>query len=93
MHVISLVIELELPGGSLKEKRGIVKSILSRARNRFNVAAAEVANQDDRGSALIAFVTVSGDRGYARRQLEQVEDWLVTERPDLVVHFAEYEER
>ncbi len=93
MHVVSLILELELPTTSLKGKRGIVKSILARARNRFNVAAAEVANQDDWGTALIAFVTVSGDRGYARRLLEQLEEWLVRERPDLVVHYADYEER
>ncbi len=93
MHVISLVLELELPSTSLKGKRGIVKSILARARNRFNVAAAEVAYQDDWGTAMVAFVTVSGDRGYARHLLEQLEEWIVNERPDLQVQFAEYEER
>lgn len=93
MHVISLVLELDLPSTSLKGKRGIVKSILARTRNRFNVAAAEVAYQDDRGTALVAFVTVSGDRAYARRLLEQLEQWLVDERPDLQIQYADYEER
>ena len=93
MHVISLVLELELPSTSLKSKRGIVKSLLARARNRFNVAAAEVADQDDWGTALVAFVTVSGDRAYARRLLEQVEEWIVRERPDLPIRFVDYEER
>ena len=93
MHVFSLVIELELPCSSLKAKRGIVKSVIARARNRFNVAGAELANQDDWGTALLGFVTVSGDRTYARRLLEQLEEWLASERPDLPIHFADYEER
>ena len=93
MHVYSLLLELELPCNSLKEKRGIIKGIIARARNRFNVAGAEVASQDDWGTALLAFVTVSGDRSYARRLLEQLEEWMVSERPDLPIHFADYEER
>ena len=93
MHVFSLLIELELPCSSLKGKRGIIKSIIARARNRFNVAGAEVANQEDWGTAQLAFVTVSGDRGYARRLLEQLEEWIASERPDLPIHFVDYEER
>ena len=93
MHVYSLLLELELPCNSLKEKRGIIKGIIARARNRFNVAGAEVASQDDWETALLAFVTVSGDRAYARRLLEQLEEWIVSERPDLPIHFVEYEER
>ncbi|HEU0265835.1 MAG TPA: DUF503 family protein, partial [Geobacterales bacterium] len=38
MHVATLTLQLYLPSRTLKEKRSIVKSILARARNRFNVA-------------------------------------------------------
>jgi uncharacterized protein YlxP (DUF503 family) len=93
MHVFAAQIELHLPSRSLKGKRGIVKSIIGRARQRFNVAAAEVGRADDPEFARLGFVTVSGTRQLARQLLEQVEDWLYTERPDLDIIAAELEER
>ncbi len=93
MHVYSALLHLHLPSNSLKGKRGIVKSILSRARNRFNVASAEVDLQDVHGSAHLAFVTVNENRVNARRILEQLEDWLVEERPDVEVVDFLIEER
>lgn len=93
MHVCSAVFHLHLPSRSLKAKRGIVKSILARARNTFNVAAAEVGMQDVHGAAVLAFVTVSGSRSAARALLEQLEEWLVEERPDVDVVSVEIEER
>lgn len=93
MHVYSAIFELRLPSRSLKGKRGIVKSILARARNQFNLAAAEVGMADNPEKALLGFSTVSGNRILARRQLEQLEDWLVEERPDLEIVASEIEER
>lgn len=93
MHVFSAIFHFHLPSRTLKEKRGIVKSILARARNNFNVAAAEVEDQDIPGSAILAFVSVSGDRRQARRILEQLEERVVEERPDLDLVAAEIEER
>jgi uncharacterized protein YlxP (DUF503 family) len=83
MHVFAAVVEIALPSRSLKGKRAIVKSILARSRQRFNLAAAEVDRQDDWEVAVLGFSTVSGSRQYARQQLEQLEEWLVASRPDL----------
>lgn len=93
MQVFSALIKLQLPSTSLKGKRGIVKSILARARNSFNVAAAEVDLQDVPGTALLAFVTVGENRAQPRRLLERLEEWLVEERPDLDLAAVEIEER
>ena len=93
MHVYSALFKLHLPSNSLKGKRGIIKSVLARARNSFNVAAAEVDLQDIPGTAILAFVTVSENRAHARRQLERIEEWLVEERPDLDLVAVEIEER
>lgn len=93
MHVFSATFHFHLPSTSLKGKRGIVKSILSRARNRFNVAAAEVDLQDVPGSALLGFVTVTENRAAARRILEQLEEWVVEERPDVDLVGVDIEER
>ncbi len=93
MFVFSASFKIHLPSNSLKGKRGIVKSLLSRARNNFNVAAAEVDLQDLTGTAVLAFVTVSENRVLARQLLERLEDWVVEERPDVEVVAVEIEER
>jgi uncharacterized protein len=93
VHVYAALIHLYLPSHSLKGKRGIVKSIIARARQTFNVAAAEVDLQDVHGEALLGFAAVSGSRGAARKVLEQLEEWLVETRPDVDVVQVEIEER
>ncbi len=93
MHVFSAQFKLHLPSTSLKGKRGIVKSILARARNSFNVADAEVDLQDMTGSAILAFVTVSENRAQGRALMERLEEWLVEERPDVELVAVEIEER
>lgn len=85
MFVYAAVVEIAIPCRSLKGKRGIVKSILARARNRFNLSGAEVDRQDDWGTAMLGFASVSGSRLRARQILEQLEAWLVAERPDVDV--------
>ena len=92
MHVFSARFHLHLQSRTLKEKRGIVKSILARARNNFNVAAAEVDDQDIPGSAIIAFVTVSEGSRQGRSILEQLEERIVQERPDVEMVAAHIEE-
>ena len=76
MFIYCLELHLALPSRSLKEKRGIVKSILGRTRNRFNVACAEIDRQDNAGVAVMGFVTVSPDKVLARKTLEHLEDWI-----------------
>jgi uncharacterized protein YlxP (DUF503 family) len=93
MHVHSALFHFHLQSRTLKEKRGIVKSILARARNTFNVAAAEVADQDVPGSALLAFVTVTEGRSQGRRILEMLEERVAEERPDVELVSVEFEER
>ncbi len=93
MHVYSAIFELRLPSRSLKAKRGIVKSILARSRNQFNLAAAEVDLADNPERAILGFSTVSGNRRLARQQLEQLEEWLYGEYPDAEIVAVEIEER
>ncbi len=47
MRVAICVLELYVPGvSSLKAKRQVIKSLIQRLRNRFNVSIAETGNQD-----------------------------------------------
>ena len=70
---------------SLKEKRSIVKSVLARLRNEFNVSTAEVDAQDAHGRAVLGVACVSTTSEYARGQLEAVVRWIERERPDVPV--------
>lgn len=85
MPIVSCWLELDLPSRTLKEKRSIVKHIVNRVRQHFNVAASEMDLQDVVGSATICFVTVSNDYRYAEGLLEQVVAWVERERPDVVI--------
>jgi uncharacterized protein YlxP (DUF503 family) len=85
MFIYCLEIHLSLPSRSLKEKRGIVKSILGRSRNRFNTACAEVDRQDNPTAAVLGFVTVSPDKTIARTVLERIEDWIYENWPEIEI--------
>ena len=76
---------------SLKEKRAIVKSVVARLQNEFNVSVAEVAEQDRWQLAVIGVACVSGDSQYARQQLRAVVDWVYLNRPDVDVVGSEIE--
>lgn len=85
MFIYCLELHLSLPSHTLKEKRGIVKSILGRARNRFNLGCAEVDRQDNPSVAVLGFVTVSPDKTIARTVLVQVEEWIYQDWPDVEI--------
>ena len=61
---------------SLKEKRRVVRSIVERTRARFNVAVAEVADQDVWGSCVIGITCVSTDTRHANAMLDKVTDYI-----------------
>lgn len=92
MFIYCLEIHLSLSSRSLKEKRGIVKSILGRAKNRFNVACAEVDRQDNASVGVLAFVTVSPDKLIPRQALERVEEWIYEDWPDVEITASDLSE-
>jgi uncharacterized protein YlxP (DUF503 family) len=66
-------ISLRLPAVlSLKAKRSVLKSLISRLRQRFNVSVAEVGEQDKWQTSLIAIACVSADGVKAHQLTEQV---------------------
>jgi uncharacterized protein YlxP (DUF503 family) len=78
VHVALLQVRLHVPGASsLKEKRQVVKSILERARVRFQVAAAEVDEQDVHRIAVLGFAAVSGSASHAREVATKLLDALL----------------
>lgn len=90
-------ISLSLPGvTSLKAKRSIVRKVLDRTANRFNVSAAEVGLQDTHRQAVLGFAVVSGDRRHANSMLDSIAsfvegaaDAVVTDRATELVSINE----
>jgi len=77
MVVGTLLIEITLPGNhSLKGKRRIVRSLMDRVRNRFNVAVAEVDHLDAWGIASIGVACVSNERAHVDEVLKEVIRWV-----------------
>ena len=57
---------------SLKEKRMVLRRIKDRVRQKFNVAIAEVGDQDLWQSAQLGFAVVSNERGYTEGLVQKV---------------------
>jgi uncharacterized protein len=70
-----LTFELRLEHShSLKDKRQVIKSLKDRLRARFNVAVAEIGEQEMWQRAVVAAVTVSSDQKTAEEALQRVEE-------------------
>lgn len=64
---------LELPPvGSLKEKRRILKSLLTKLRRDFNISIAEVDHNDQLRRALIGGAVVSNSSSYGHQVMSKV---------------------
>ncbi|MBI1917247.1 MAG: DUF503 domain-containing protein [Planctomycetes bacterium] len=73
MIVGSLKARLLIRGSqSLKDKRQVVRSILDRLRNQFNVSAAEVEARDHRQLVVLGFAMVGEEARDVREVLEKV---------------------
>jgi uncharacterized protein YlxP (DUF503 family) len=57
---------------SLKDKRQVIKSLLDRIRDKFNVSAAEVDDLDSWRRATLGFACVSKDQAFVDQVLQKV---------------------
>jgi uncharacterized protein YlxP (DUF503 family) len=73
MVIGTLTVTLQVPeSSSLKEKRQVVRSITSRLRQTFNVAVAEVSDQNLWQSTVIGIACVSADSRHADEMCQKV---------------------
>jgi uncharacterized protein YlxP (DUF503 family) len=77
---------LRLPENeSLKGKRKVVKSLIARVRNSYNVAIAEVDDQDVWQLTTLGIACVSNDAQQNNRVLSKVVEFISQSRLDLEV--------
>ena len=78
-----MTVGLRIPENlSLKGKRQVVKSVVARIRNKFDVAVAEVDDNDLWQVATIGVCCVSNDKRHANQILSRVVDFVVNSHFD-----------
>ena len=86
MIVGTLLLRLHLPEArSLKDKRQVVSSLMSRLRNRYGVSVAELSDLDVWQSATLGVACVSSSESVCRRLLGDLERWVEGAGPFEVV--------
>jgi uncharacterized protein YlxP (DUF503 family) len=85
-------VTLRLPENhSLKGKRQVLKSLISRLHNRFNVSAAEFDDHDSWQIASLGMACVSNDERHADQVLASVVAFIRHERLDAEILDVETE--
>jgi uncharacterized protein YlxP (DUF503 family) len=73
MFVCVARLTLQIPeSGSLKAKRQVLRRVTERVKARFNVAVAEVEDQDLWQKATIALAVVGNERAHVDEQMEKI---------------------
>jgi len=85
-------IEIRLPENqSLKGKRQVIKSIIARLQNRYNVSVAEIDNQELWQLATLGISCVSNNRRHADETLANVIRFIIQNYPDVELLNSEVE--
>jgi hypothetical protein len=85
-------IKLRIPENmSLKDKRSVVKSIITRLKNKFNVSVAEVDDQQLWQIATLGVCSVSNDSRYANEVLSKVMNFVTNGRFEVEILDCEIE--
>lgn len=69
---------------SLKDKRSLLKSLIARIQNKFNVSVAEIDDQDLRQKALVGVAIISNSSKHANQVLSKVVE-LVQREAEIVL--------
>ena len=85
MYVASLRLDVLLGDiHSLKEKRSVVRPLVSELRRRFEVSVSETGHHDLHRRAELGVALVAGDPGHCHEVLEGCERLLAT-RPEIFI--------
>ena len=70
-------LDLVLPqGSSLKGKRQVIKSLVTRVRDKFNVSISEVGGQDLWQRARVGICVVGADKRFINSSLDKVINFI-----------------
>lgn len=73
MYTVSVKLTFYIPySASLKDKRKIRRSIIDKARQKFNASIFEVDTQNLHQTLTIGVAVVSGDAGHAQNSIDEI---------------------
>jgi uncharacterized protein YlxP (DUF503 family) len=86
MNVGTCRVKLRFPENlSLKGKRRVVKSVITRLRSKFNVSVAEVDDNDLWQLATLGIACVSNNKRYTNEVLSKAVDFIINGRFELEI--------
>lgn len=76
-YILYMTIELMVSASqSLKTKRRVIKSIINRLKNKFNLSVAEIDYMDLWQRSLLGITMVSNDRRLINRSADAIENFM-----------------
>ena len=79
MLVNTIIVTFNAPWvQSLKEKRMVIKSMMGKAKNKFNISIAEVKHQDNHKIIVIGIAYIAADNAQADSIYENIMSFLET---------------
>lgn len=86
MAIAILYLHVQIPGcTSLKQKRSTLHSLLANIHKSFNVSASEYSLLDSRDESILACAIISNDATHNRQVMDQIENRIFRERPDIEI--------
>ncbi|MEJ5306911.1 MAG: DUF503 domain-containing protein [candidate division WOR-3 bacterium] len=77
MKVTTVKIELFMKEAqTLKDKRRVIKSLIERIKNRYNVSISEVDDNDSCKKSTIGIAIVSNDTRFNDRQVKEIINFI-----------------
>ncbi|MEQ8673373.1 MAG: DUF503 domain-containing protein [Aggregatilineales bacterium] len=91
-HICLCTLTIHLPGlTSLKQKRGILKSLIAKTQNKFNVSIAEVAENDKWQLAQLALVMVSNSTSHNQSAMDRIINFIEDSFGDIIITHQDIE--
>ncbi|GKX28927.1 hypothetical protein SH1V18_14070 [Vallitalea longa] len=91
MNVKSAIITLLLfDSYSLKDKRSIIKSIIHKTHNKFNVSIAEVKEHDVLNKAILGLSIVSNNSNKNEHIFNNIVDFVEKNYPVEIIEICDY---
>ena len=73
MYTLSAKLTFYIPhAGSIKDKRQVCRSLVDKARKKFNASIAEVDTQDIHQTLTLGIAVVSGEVAHAQNSIDEI---------------------
>lgn len=86
-----LITILLLDSYSLKDKRSVIKSIIAKSHNKYNVSIAEVADNDLHNKGVLGLSIVSKSQCICEQMFQSIIEFIENNYPVEIINIDDYE--